>query len=55
MRNILLENGCDLEPKRGEESWDEFNKMHAKTLWACDFFSKKAWTLGGLVSNSSSS
>jgi len=23
--------------------------MHAKTLWACDFFSKKVWTLGGLV------
>jgi len=30
-------------------SWDEFIKMHAKTLWACDFFSKKVWTLGGLV------
>jgi hypothetical protein len=23
--------------------------MHATTLWACDFFAKKVWTLGGLV------
>jgi putative transposase len=49
VRNILLENGFDLGPKRGEGSWDEFIKMHTKTLWACDFFSKKVWTLGGLV------
>ncbi len=49
VRNILLENGFDLGPTRGEGSWDEFIKMHAKTLWACDFFSKKVWTLGGLV------
>jgi hypothetical protein len=45
VRNILLENGFDLGPTRGEGSWDEFMKMHAKTLWACDFFSKKVWTL----------
>ncbi len=49
VRNILQENGFDLGPNRGEGSWDEFLRMHAKTLWACDFFSKKAWTLGGLV------
>lgn len=24
-------------------------KIHATTLWAADFFSKKVWTLGGLV------
>lgn len=49
VRNILRENGFDLGPTRGQGSWDEFIKMHAKTLWACDFFSKKVWTLGGLV------
>jgi putative transposase len=49
VRNVLLENGFDLGPKRGEGSWDEFIRMHAMTLWACDFFSKKVWTLGGLV------
>lgn len=49
VRNILIENGFDLGPKRGEGSWDEFLKIHAKSLWACDFISKKIWTLGGLV------
>jgi putative transposase len=24
-------------------------KQHASTLWACDFFSKKIWTTGGLI------
>jgi hypothetical protein len=49
VRNILLENGFDPGPRRGEGSWDEFIRMHAKTFWACDFLSKKLWTLGGLV------
>jgi putative transposase len=33
----------------GDGTWDEFVRRHAATLWACDFFSKKVWTLGGLV------
>jgi putative transposase len=49
VRNILVEHGFDPGPKRDQGSWDEFIKMHAKTLWACDFLSKKVWTLGGLV------
>ena len=36
-------------PQRGEGSWDEFLKIHAKTLWACDFLSKKIWTKWGLA------
>src|SRR5262249_44852946 len=47
--NILKENGLDPGPDRSEGSWDEFIKRHAQTLWACDFFSKKIWTMGGLV------
>ena len=47
--NILRENGLDPGPKRGEGTWDEFVRRHAQTLWACDFFSKKVWTLKGLV------
>jgi hypothetical protein len=47
--NVLRENGLDPGPKRGEDSWDEFVRRHAKTLWACDFFSKKVWTRAGLV------
>jgi len=49
VRNILKEHGFDPGPKRGEGTWDEFIRIHAKTLWACDFISKKVWTLGGVV------
>jgi len=46
--NIMRENGLDPGPKRGEKSWDEFIKMHADSLWQCDFFCKRVWTLKGL-------
>lgn len=46
---ILIENGFDPGPKRGEGTWHEFIKRHVKTLWACDFFTKKVWTARGLV------
>ncbi len=49
VRNIMVEAGLDPSPDRGEGSWYQFLKMHADTLWACDFFGKKIWTLGGLV------
>ena len=47
--NILKENGFDPGPKRGTGTWEDFIRIHAKTLWACDFFSKKVWTTKGLV------
>ena len=47
--NILKENGLDPGPKRGKGTWHEFVRRHAETLWACDFFTKKTWTFGGLV------
>jgi putative transposase len=46
---ILKEHGLEPGPRRGEGSWDGFLKRHAQTLWACDFFSKKVWTMSGLV------
>ncbi|MEX0653440.1 MAG: integrase core domain-containing protein [Phycisphaeraceae bacterium] len=49
VRKILIETGHDPGPTRGEGTWDEFLKIHARTLWATDFLSKKVWTLGGLV------
>lgn len=49
VKAILLENGFDLGPKRGQGSWAEFVERHAKTLWACDFFQKKIWTTAGLI------
>ena len=47
--NILRENGFDPGPLRGEGTWSDFIKRHAETLWACDFFTKKVWTMRGLV------
>lgn len=34
---------------RGTGTWEDFTCIHAKTLWACAFFSKKVWTTKGLV------
>ena len=48
VKNILKANGHDPDPKTGKGSWDEFLKMHAETLYQCDFFSKKIWTPTGL-------
>ena len=49
VRNILKEHGYDPDPRRGEGTWSEFLKIHAKTLWACDFLTKKVWTKAGLI------
>jgi putative transposase len=46
---ILKENNIDPGPKRGKGTWDEFLKIHADTLWQCDFVSKPMWTMRGLV------
>jgi putative transposase len=46
---ILKENDIDPGPQRGKGSWDEFLKIHADTLWQCDFVSKPMWTTRGLV------
>ena len=35
-------------PARGKGTWDKFLKIHAATLWQCDFFSKKVLTPKGL-------
>ena len=47
--NILREAGIDPSPERRKGTWDRFIKSHLATLWACDFFTKKIWTTGGLV------
>ena len=47
VKNILKENGLEPGPKRGEGTWDEFLKIHAATLWQCDFYSKKVLTVKG--------
>ncbi len=49
VKMILKEYDIDPGPKRGKGSWDEFLKIHADTLWQCDFLSKPMWTAKGRV------
>ncbi len=41
VKNILKRNGYESGPERGPGTRDEFLKIHAKTMWQCDFFSEK--------------
>lgn len=47
VKNILKENGLEPGPKRGAGTWDEFLKIHAASLWQCDFYAKKVLTFKG--------
>lgn len=47
--NILRRNGFDVGPKRGEGSWLQFIQIHAETLWASDFITKRIWTKRGVI------
>ena len=49
VKMILKEHDIDPGPRRGKGSWDEFLRIHADTLWQCDFLSKPMWTAKGLV------
>jgi len=48
VRNILKEEGIQPGPDRTSDSWDNFLKRHAETLWAVDFFSVRTITARGL-------
>jgi putative transposase len=48
VKNILKRNGYEVGPKRGPGTLDEFIKRHAKTMWQCDFYSKKVVSKTGL-------
>ncbi|MCC7086494.1 MAG: transposase [Pirellulales bacterium] len=47
VKNILIEHGLDPGPRRGKGAWSDFLRIHSETLWQCDFFSKRIWTLKG--------
>jgi len=47
VKNILVEHGLDPGPKRGKGTWSDFLRIHSETLWQCDFFSKRVWTIAG--------
>ena len=49
VRNILKEEGIEPSPRRSRGTWGKFLRAHAETLWACDFFTKRAITASGIV------
>jgi putative transposase len=46
--NVLKQASLPTGPARGERTWDQFLKSHAKTLWACDFLTLRVLTATGL-------
>ena len=49
VKNILKGENIQPSPKRRQGTWDDYLKAHAKTLWACDFFTKRAVTARGII------
>lgn len=49
VKNIIKEHGENPGPKRGPGTWNEFLAIHAKTLWAADFFTKRVITKRGFI------
>ena len=49
VKNVLVNAGLGPEPHDHPDTWSEFLKRHAETLWQCDFASKRKWTISGMV------
>jgi putative transposase len=49
VKNILVEAGLGPEPSDHPDTWSDFLKRHAATMWQCDFASKRKWTIKGMV------
>jgi putative transposase len=49
VKNVLFEAGLGPEPGDHRDTWSEFLRRHAATLWQCDFASKRMWTIKGMA------
>jgi putative transposase len=49
VKNILVEAGLGPDPQDHPDTWSDFLKRHAATMWQCDFASKPKWTIKGMV------
>lgn len=49
VKNILVEAGLGPDPSDHPDTWADFLKRHAATMWQCDFASKRKWTIKGMV------
>ena len=49
VKYVLVEAGLGPEPHDHPDTWPEFLKRHAETMWQCDFACKWKWTVRGMV------
>jgi putative transposase len=49
VKNILVAAGLGPDPSDHPDTWSDFLKRHAATMWQCDFASKRKWTIKGMV------
>ncbi|XZE51510.1 integrase core domain-containing protein [Planctomycetaceae bacterium SH139] len=49
VKNVLVVAGLGPQPHDHPDTWSEFIKRHAETMWQCDFASKRKWTIKGMV------
>jgi putative transposase len=48
LKRILKAKGLDPAPKRGRDTWDDFLKRHARSLWQYDFTTRRVMTVTGM-------
>ena len=48
VKNVLVQAGLGPKPHDHPDTWSDFLKRHAATMWQCDFFSKKIVSKTGL-------
>ena len=49
VKNVLVDAGLGPEPQDHSDTWSDFLRRHAVTLWQCDFACKSKWTIKGMV------
>lgn len=49
VKSVLVEAELDPEPSDHPDTWSDFMKRHAATMWPCDFACKRKWTIRGMV------
>lgn len=49
VKNILVEAGLGPQPDDHPDTWCDFLKRHAASMWQCDFACKRKWTISGMV------
>lgn len=49
VKKVIVEAGLGPQQHDHPDTWSDFIKRHAATMWQCDFACKKKWTIKGMV------